>query len=256
MPLLNMSADGDLYEASADESDGSGYERGVEDVDDVDASGWAEMGAGTGIDNPFVTAERIRSDERNDREAAQAYADNRSALAQKQRAYNERNRAYGQAMGAARSEEIRLAHMGQDPLLAMAIAQQMSGADFEQNSLSGYGHTSNGRWDGARTMSGRHSIGSLWDDVSAFRDEAVATVADVMEAKSDVMETYQAVAEGARDVLPIPASTPVVAAPKAQPASFLPPMTAGAKKAVKFAGLSLPVLAAVGIGAYFLMKRK
>jgi len=251
MSLLNMTADGDLYQASVDESDGSGFERSVEDVDDVDASGWAEMGSGTGIDNPYVTAQNIRNRDRMEAEAHQAESDNRRERSQARIAGAERHAAYGRAMNAARGEEIRLAHMGQDPLLAMAVAQQLGGADFEQQGLSGYGNTSDGGFDHDRTRG--HRMGDIWGDIMSIKEEVVSTVEDVVSAKEDVMETYQSVAEAAHEVLPIPASVPVVAAPRAAPRVALSP---GVKTAVKVAGISLPLLAAIGIGAYFLMKRK
>lgn len=246
MPLYNMTADGDLYQASTDESDGSGMERETEDVDDVDASGWAEMGGGMGVDNPAVTAERIRNDEQNENAAAQAASDNRASRKRRSMQAKARQESYSRALDGARNEERKLANMGQDPLLSMALAQQMSGADFEQYGLSGYGKTSDGSYDVDKTAA--HSMGDFFSDLTST----------VQSATQDAQGISQELSQVERALLP--QATYTQAAPVTAPATAARAPQKAASPSIfskKVFGIPLPILLLAGAGgAAYLWKKK
>lgn len=238
MPLYNMTADGDLYEASVDESDGSGVERSVEEVDDVDASGWAEMGAGLGIDNPYVTAEQIRSREMSEAAAHQAQMDNRAEQAAMRKAQARKLQEYRRHQEEARHEEMKLASMGQDPLLAMAVAQQMSGADFEQLSLSGHGTSAVGNYDHDQTMGFDFS----WDNIASQLQSAAESATKIVANSSEKL-FQQAMNEITGQPVQAATAPAPVSSPVPSPTRALKSMSPQTKKLLMYGGAA--VLAAL-----------
>ncbi len=138
MPLLSMSADGRIFEADSTRHDGGGFGRDAYDVDDT-------------TDVAISSAAKL-SDDLRQRQALENTAHKKVVAKMEARKKLEKDAAKRSAKRAAEVRDYQHEfaveeNLGVDPLYARAKAQQMSGVDYEQYGVAGFGTSGDGSHD-------------------------------------------------------------------------------------------------------------
>ena len=124
----------------------------------------------------------------------------------------------------------------------MAVAQQMSGADYEMQSIvSGYGHSADGCYDGGRVQ-GRRQMGDFFSDLLSQGEDALQSAGGaLLQSVADSVTGEEA--EAAPVPAPQPSAKALVPAAAPKPVVKVAPMSPKTKKILMFGGAA--VLAAI-----------